>query len=295
MVASSYKKAMYINGFSMEIKDLEINDFWCRLSERVFNLGCNIFPKDVHCTLVFDENLKDLNFHLTKNTRNPQDKPQIKIVIIEKKVFNQIAENTLPFFITNFFERFDMKSYREKHQNEVGFISTVDIDNSDLGIIIKNALFENLTDISKIKANGKKLEIKGDINSRIDIFAGADGLIESIFEAAQYIKDTYGKTVDAGILLTQNETKHVLRINEEWFTFRSLNVFKLLCMYVTRKTAYQIICKTEHALELLKEAQTYSDTEKYNYPIRIVLSDIDLDKFICPKCKLCGLEHDLYC
>jgi hypothetical protein len=67
----------------MDIRDLEINDFWCRLSERLLSLGCSALPKDIHCTFVFDKKLNDLNFHLTKNTGNHNNKPQFKIVIVD--------------------------------------------------------------------------------------------------------------------------------------------------------------------------------------------------------------------
>ncbi|TRW23612.1 hypothetical protein FMM05_13200 [Flavobacterium zepuense] len=278
----------------MDIRNLEINDFWCRLSDRVFSIGLGILPKDIHCTLVFDNLLEDVNFHLTKNTANHNDKPQIKIVIINKEVLYQMAEDILPSFFTNILERFDMKSYREKHNDEVGFISTTEIENSDLEAVFKNAISEAFSDISKIKSAGKKLEIKGDINSKLENFVIKDELVDFIFNTAEAIEESYEKSLDGGILLTQEEATHIFRIDSEWYTFKNLSVFELLSLFVTRKTAYQIICRTINALEVLKEAKTYGDTEKYNYPIRIVLPDTDLDAFICPKCKLSGSEHDLH-
>lgn len=287
-------KHYYIKELKMNIRNLEINDFWCRLSDSIFSIGLGILPKDIHYTFVFDNMLDDVNLHLTKNTANQKNKPQIKIIIIDKKVLSQIAEDILPSFFLSVLEPFDMKSYRAKHNDEVGFVSMAQIENSDLETIIMSRISETFSDITKIRSSGRKLEIKGDLNPRIDNLVTEDKLVEFIFNAAEDIKESYEKTVDGGILLTQEEATHILRINGEWYTFRNLTVFELLCMFVTRKTAYQIICRTINALEVLKDAKTYEDTEKYNYPIRIILPDSDLDRFICPKCKLSGTEHDLH-
>lgn len=221
----------------MNTRNLEINDFWCRLSDRVFNIGLGILPKNIHCTLVFDSLLADVNLHLTKNTANHDDKPQIKIVIIDKKVLSEMAEDILPPLFKNVLERFDMKSYREKHNDEVGFISLTEIENSHLETIVKKAIFEAFSDISKIKSNGRKLEIKGDLNSKLDNLVIESELVELIFNAAESIEESYEKAIDGGILMTQKEATHILRIDGEWYTFRNLTVFELLSFFVTRKTA----------------------------------------------------------
>jgi tRNA G18 (ribose-2'-O)-methylase SpoU len=107
--------------------------------------------------MVFDKKLSDVNFHFTKNTKNQASKPQIKIVIVDKDVLYKITENIMPDFFLNLLEPFDIESYKLRYENEVGFISLDNIENSELGTMIKTALIENLSDIAKINPKGNKL------------------------------------------------------------------------------------------------------------------------------------------
>lgn len=276
------------------IRFLAINDFWCTLKTNLSSADFSALPQDVHCTLVFDEKLSDVNFHFTKNTKNQASKPQIKIVIIDKDVLYKIAEKTLPDFFLNLLESFDIESYKLRYENEVGFISFDNIEDSELGTLIKTTLIENLSDIAKINPKGNKLEIKGDLNERLEAFSKTQGLVEAIFEAAEYIQENYEKRVDGGLLLTHDNIQQVIRVNGDWFALKQFTIFKLLCLFVSRKTAYAIICKASDALEKIESAQTYSDTENDNYPVRIVLRDTALEHYHCPKCKKSGLEHHCY-
>jgi len=119
-------------------------------------------------------------------------------------------------------------------------------------------------------------------------------LAEKIYGAAENIVENYEKPIDAGVLLTHDEIRTFLRISGEWFAMKQLTPFELLRFFVTRKTAYAIICRAYNALEKIKSAKSYDDTEKDNYPIRIVLPDTDLATYMCPKCKKSGLEHECY-
>lgn len=275
---------------------IEINDFFFRLGGRVLNFGCSILPKNVHCSISFNAELSDVNFHFTKNTKNHKSKPQIKIVIIDKDILAKIIEQTFPNLFMNFIEPFDMGTFRTKYDDEVGFISFDNIENTKLGLIIKEMFINGFSDISKLKSKGTKLEIKGDINARVkDILKNNDeSLIEMIFHEASYITESYEKQYDNGVIITHDNIISILRINGEWFSLKQFTVFEFLCFFVSRKSAYLIICKAYDALEKIKTAQSYADTEKVNYPIRIILSDMDLKNYQCPKCKKQGLEHSCY-
>ncbi|MBC7754215.1 MAG: hypothetical protein H7Z71_08265, partial [Moraxellaceae bacterium] len=168
----------------------------------------------------------------------------------------------------NLLEPFDMEGYKKKYENEVGFISLDNVEDSELGKMVVKEFAKNFSDISILNPKGNKLQIKGDINIRLQKFATTEGLPEKIYEAAEYIVEDYEKQIDGGMLLTHNSIKPILRINGHWFSMKQLTAFDLLCFFVSRKTAYAIICRAYNALEKIKSAQSYDDTENDNYPIR---------------------------
>ncbi len=59
--------------------------FWIKLSNRLISFGCDALPNNVHFTIGFDERSPDINFHITKNTSDAKNKPQIKIFVTNKK------------------------------------------------------------------------------------------------------------------------------------------------------------------------------------------------------------------
>ena len=131
-------------------------------------------------------------------------------------------------------------------------------------IVLKTSL------VSKKKT---RLKIEGDVEKRIELFANSEGLQKLIKEKviSLNLSEKSEKNVVSGILLTDNESISLIRINLDWYTFKvDMNLFELLCTFVDPFLAKQLIFKTKKAIIRVKNAKIYADTEKFNTPIRLV-------------------------
>ena len=79
-------------------------------------------------------------------------------------------------------------------------------------------MFKKFKEIIKIEKK-TRLKIRGKIEENILNFVNDEKLQNSIFNQIEDLSIDFSKPVDGGIILTENKTIHVIRINDNWYNF----------------------------------------------------------------------------
>lgn len=262
---SCIKENLKLDNFSIE------NLFLIIIKPHLLTFRGNSLPKDIHFTIGFDERKSDVNFHITKNVTDHTNKPQIKIVIIDKKVlenaFPDIRRNIIKFLL----EPISIDELKEKYNNKVGFLSFDKLEKFD---------GYSLSDLSKsFKENieitrNRRLKIKGDIEEKFLNFVIDEKKNDDLFNHIEDLFIDFKKPTDGGIILTEDKAIQAIRINENWYSFNlNFNPIDLITIFIEPNLAEQIVDKVKKEIEIIKTCDTYADSKIHNNPIRLIWKD----------------------
>jgi hypothetical protein len=254
------KQELKLDYFSIE------NFGWINIRPHLISFGLNLLPNDIHFTIGFDERLSDINLHLTKNVNDKENKPHIKLVVIDKKLFEEIVPEIASKLLYSFLTPISIDELKTKC-NEIGFLSFDKLEHFE-GYSF-NELLENYKENLK-KVSSRKLKIKKEVQNDLLNFVTDETYQNKIFDLIDELPIEFEKSIDGGIIITNENVIQVIRINDVWYTFNlDLNPMDILKAIVEPKLAEFLVERTKSFIEIIKNCNTYSDTEKYNTPIRL--------------------------
>ncbi|MCF6131112.1 hypothetical protein [Flavobacterium wongokense] len=250
---------MELNHFSFESK------FWFSFKPHLITFGFESLPKDIHFTLVFDERQPDINFHVTKNASNPKNKPQIKIAIIDKKVFEEVISEIGIEIIKSVLEPI---SFEQINMEETGYLSFDRLE--EIEEYSLSNLHEIFKEIIHIKRK-KRLKIQGDIDSNVIKFTSSKFMETVVYNNIIDFPIEYDKPVDGGLMITNENVIQVIRINENWYKFNlNSNPLEALKSFVEPELINHLIKTTKDSIEILTSCETFSDSQIHNNPVRLI-------------------------
>lgn len=257
------------------INYISINDsFWIQIKSDLITFGYKGLPNGVHFTFVYDSNSPDLNFHVTKNSSesNNINKPKIKIVVIDKKDFEDILPSLTLSILNKILIPIDIKHLNEKSKYGLGFLSYDNLEKLELYSFIERMFLESFDDISRLKRK-TRLKIEGNIEKQLDNFVSSDVMKKLLFENIVDLSFEFEKKVDFGMVLSEDLVLQVLRINNCWYKIKTDIVpLDLLTAILTPQLVKHLVLKTKRAIVAVKNSKTYSDTECLNKPIRLTIN-----------------------
>jgi hypothetical protein len=251
-----------LDNFSVE------NLFFIIVKPHLVSFRVNSLPKDIHFTIGFDERKTDFNFHITKNVPDPNNKPKLEIVLIDKKLFEnafpEIRLNIIKFLL----EPISIDELKEKYNNDVGFLSFDKLEKfKDYSL---SNLFESFKENIEIIRN-KKLKIKRDIEESFLNFVIDEKKQDDLLNHIEDLLIDFNKPTDGGIILTRDKAIHVIRITDNWYSlnlnFKPIDFLKLI---IESDLAEQLVDKVKKEIEIIKTCNTYADSQIHNNPIRLI-------------------------
>lgn len=253
------------------IDHISINDiFWIHFSPHLISFGFKGLPANTHFTISFDDRSPDINFHVTKNVADSTNKPEIKIVCIDKILLDEVAPSLALAMLNRLLKPINLSELISKHDYDLGFISFDSFEYSDTYSLTEQKFIDSFKDISRFRKK-TRLKIEGDIEKRLESFAVSEDLRASILHNMVDLSTEFQKPVDGGIIISEENVVQVVRINDEWFTIREdLKPNDLLTVFINPKLSNQLIWKTKRALVAIKYATTFGDTKHLSKPMRIV-------------------------
>lgn len=244
--------------------------FWVQIKGHLISFGFKGLPADTHFTIGFDSRSPDINLHITKNTTDQTNKPKITIVTIDKKLLEQDNNSLAINLMNKVLQPIDINHYIRKYDNKIGYISFENLQNSSLASITEQGLIDSFKDTYEIKRK-TRLKIKGEIESRLENFAKSEEIQSAIMENIVEFNNDFSTFADGGIILTEEETVQVIRINDKWFTLRTdLKPTDFMTILVNSDLAKLLYYKTKRAIVIVKKSNSFDDTREHNKPIRLI-------------------------
>lgn len=251
-----------INHFSVN------DDFWFHIKPHLVSFGFKWLPKNVHFTVVFDENERDVNFHVTKNTSDNLTKPQIKIFRIDRIFFNSDIEWAVFLLLNKFLVFVDIEELLNQSRDKLYFLPFDDLSGSEK---IETKLIGDINTISKYKRNKTRMKLAGDVTATLKNFVSTEDMQSVIFENLAEVRSKSKITGDRGIIISGKNCISVIKINEEWYTFRTdLKPIDLLSTFVRLKDGKYLYWRVMRAIVAIKLARTYENVEHFDKPFRLI-------------------------
>jgi hypothetical protein len=259
-----------------DINHISINDyFWIRFHPQLINFGFKGLPKDIHYSFSFSEKSLDINFHVTKNnSADPTNKPKITIVCMDKKLLQEWLEGILPTIsislLNKMLQPLDIFELKNTHNN-LGFISFKNLEKTDAYELTEQRLVDSFKEISKIK-NKTRLKIKGDIEKQLNKWAISDELSGVMFDNLDELVTKFERSVDAGVIVTEEKAISGIRIINRWFSIREdFEPFDFIKEFFPPFIIRHLNWKTKKAIVAIQKAKTFDDTRHLNNPIRLII------------------------
>jgi hypothetical protein len=253
-----------------KITTISINKlFWIKFSDHLISFGYKGLPKDIHFTFSFEKESKDFNFHITKNISGLKYKPQIKIILIEKKLF-EVEQEFGQWLLNKMLVPLDLDDLKKKHGNNLSYISYKCYNQGKFSSATRK-MVESFHKISKIKKK-TRLKIQGDIEKEFNDIACSNELIDAMIDNIAELPTKFDTPTDGGIIIASEDVSvHVIRIHDKWFTLsHDMKPEELLSLLLNSELAKRLIWKIKRSLIILKNANSSEDTKTFNNPIRLI-------------------------
>lgn len=245
------------------------DDFWISLQNDIISFGFKGIPKNIHFTLSFNEKNEDINLHITKNSLDQFNKPQLKIFVINKKIILENSEQFLYSFLNGILEKIDVNDLRCKSGYQLSFVSLKSIEKSENISTFQNEIFEYIRKINKSKRKNR-LKIVENIGEQFEQFANDITIQNLIINNKITFESKSENTIESGIILTENESYFVVKIGVDWFKIRNdLKPVDLISILVDQNVANYIINKITVEVKLIETFNTFEESKKFSNPIRL--------------------------
>ncbi len=246
------------------------NNFWIQFQPHLISFGFKKLPKDIHFTVSFNSNNPDINLHITKNTNNQFDKPQITIVCIDKKLLDELSNDLIKVFFKNILKPFDIEIIKKKNHNNLGFISYDNLQSLSISKQFEETLITSFKDYYKIKSK-RRLKFNSNIEEPLQEFSNTAQIQKSLIESIIEIPEKFSIPISGGMIISENEIFHALYIKNQWYLINTeINFPSVFKEMLAPNLLKSIIWKTLRSINYITNAKTYSDTVRLNNPIRLV-------------------------
>jgi hypothetical protein len=229
------------------------DNLWIQFSKNYISVGLPQLEKDIHLTISFHQDDKDINLHLTKNSSDSTNKPKVEICRIDKKLLEVTVEETIGILIHNVIEPLNC------HADSV-YVSMEDIQTQTEQVIPK--LF-NADDYS-VK-NKRKLKVKANLIDKITSISEMEDFKNLYYEAKRKPITESSSQMESGIILNEGDPIPALKFSNGWYKLRELTSFTdLLKAIVDDRTINGLKMRFKRALVVVKRSETFGDTEPEN-------------------------------
>jgi len=252
-------------------EDKKINRFkikglgWVQINPHLLSFGHKNLPKDVHFTVSWNGE-KDMDFHLTRNVSDKDDKPYIPILKIEREVIKEDVES---IFLTMFFSilrKIEPKEIREFKTAK--YVSFTELNSNATNFSVDEKLHHHFK--NNLKKGASRIEIKGDWMSKLETWAISDDMVAVVNENMAGFNQSRRNQVEGGIIVSPSKTLFVINIFDEWFEFRdNMKQQEMFRNLIPLELFNRIKENIKNGVDFIQSAKSKSDTAHFK-PIRLV-------------------------
>ena len=249
--------------------------FWTQIRPYLISFGSVGLPKNIHYTFAFNENSDSINLHLTKDKTEYSEKLQVRLLEIKKEHVEELTNYIGKRMLDAILKPFDLASFKRSGRGRIGFLSHDDLQKREIASVIEAKLIETFEPITEIKGK-TRVKVKGDVNivgEKLEGFATSRDMFQLLRKNIKPVKHkTNGMLVVGGMMISRKETRHVIRIANNWFEIQlPENINAFLIAISNEKIAAGFIRRAQRGIMKLRKATGQKGLKELDPPIKLVL------------------------
>ncbi len=254
---------------NMDVNSISINGVgWIQVKPHLVSLGFETLDKNIHFTVSFNHESRDVNLHLTKNLVN-NDKARIDLLKINKVELNEFAE---PWFEAIIESSLDVLSdeFIEDNYNS-SYFDIKNYENSELFRNQEEALLAELKEVSRVKR--KRLKITGDLEKKMESLDDKEEFQNDFIDYLTTFENVLKVEPDklqGGCLFLENEIVTVFRIEGRWYRLKKPEgILELAKMALPEQLRLKISWYVRRSIIRISNSDSSHEIEAYSNPIRL--------------------------
>ncbi|WP_437369245.1 hypothetical protein [Maribacter litoralis] len=238
---------------------------WVQLNPHLLSFGHKNLPKDVHFTISWNGE-KDIDFHLTRNVFNKDDKPQVPILKFERKGIKEELEYLLLTMFFSILRKIEPEEIREFKTAQ--YLSFTELDSNAANFSVDEKLHHHFK--SNLKKGVSRIEVKGDWMSKLETWVISDDMIAVVNENMIGFDKSIRNQVEGGIIVGPSMALYVIKIFDEWFEFRdNMKPQEILRNLIPLELFNRIQENIKIGIDFIQSAKSKNDTAHFK-PIKLV-------------------------
>lgn len=254
---------------AQKIDNISINDqFWVQFKDSLISYGLKVLPKNVHFTLSFENESEDINFHITKET-GLKDKPQIKILLINKARLIDMLPTTLNIMFNMLFKRLNVRRLKRKYKSSQFFPFDF-IESPEAQSVLETEFVNGFKPITKLRKK-TRLKINGNIEDQMSSMIESKQFQDMIFNFAYQEARKSNYQPAKGVVMLPTGAIGVFCIGQQWYSMRrDIKIKEFIGSVISSEMITEINWKIKRSLIAIKHAECYQDVKHLNDPIRLL-------------------------
>jgi len=225
-------------------------------------------PDNIHFTIAFNSDSKYVNLHLTKNVQNDEDKPAVRIVVIDKQLLEELAPYISNSIFNAMFELINVFSFTKN--KAAYFVANAKFQRSKNALLFGNRLIKHFKPLSR-KDGKNRYKIKGDVNK-----PGEEFYMQNGHELINLLRIRTTISTNADTCYIPGDPSIILKkINGKWYKLRDINLDELIVKILGGNLMTMINCSFKRGLVVIRSAISSKDTEEFNRrrTVRLIKKD----------------------
>jgi hypothetical protein len=258
----------------MDVRHISTEDVFLTFNARQLCLGLKKGPKDVHFTLSFHPNSDDMNFHVTRNTSDQKNKPQIVIAVVNKvsleSALTKLSKNIFYVFFEPLIIPKFCKIPKRGYHPQLDFISLSNFKDSKEADSLCNEITKTFNQSSKLERNGRRLRIGPTLDANFITLGKSKQNLQLIRPYLMPLSHAGLDKVELGYLSTFYFSGLVIIAGNQVFRQRVNIPFKEFAECILGMELTKVLsAKTKKALTDIIKANNYEESLVFNDPIRL--------------------------
>lgn len=251
-----------------ELNKLVIEDLWMiRFSETVTSFWFQGLPEKLHFSVSHRPGDQYWNLHLTKNVKDPKDKPKITICEINTQGLTNDFENICRYFMYQILEPLSL--HRNRRKRECFLIKHDDLNNGKAFARFRKGMKNAFQKCSK-RIGKKEFRIRTNAEEEMTAWASSRENQNRVLSALKRIPRRFSKNIEGGILMTKKEVTGVVMVAGKLYRMKQEKAAQDVFLSLIKPELLELLAaKIRFAIPRVLAATTYSQVARWDNPVEV--------------------------
>jgi hypothetical protein len=239
-----------------------------RFTDNVLNLWYEGLPKDVHFSLSINENISNINLHITREVNNPGNKPKYEIFVIDRKICDDIGNDFGRYILHKTLIEFDVSKLNSELAPK--FISHDNMKEQDFYFSIEEQLTQAASNFLKYKGR-KELRVKNNAVDELEKLTPDESAFIELYNAASEIAEVSDENIQSGIIITDKNSYSVIYYYGKcYLPNNNITLNDLMIGFCGEKLTKQLFYRIKKGIVIVRNANSFEEVKHLYKRFRII-------------------------